>query len=117
MKNFFEGYPSKKDFVTEGINGLFTGFISFPLFLFLMAAFFAVFGTLMMVTKGLIAGLEGSLNKPIELMVWIALIALFSVIPYIVLTDALKKKKTSFIIFYPIGLAISILSFYNLGTF
>jgi hypothetical protein len=122
MKNLFAGYPSKKEFAVEGIRGLFTGFISFPLSLFLFSVFIAVFSALMMVINGLIGTMSYTdtsdpLKKPSEFIVWIAIIFIFSVIPVTVLTDALRKKERSFIIFYPIGLALSILTFFNLGVF
>ena len=120
MKSIFDGYPSKKEFVVEGITGLIWGFVSYIFFIFFVVSIYTVFiGSLVWVyveiTKSMhYADLTSSL--PLKDFFLLGLILLFSTIHFIVLRGALKKKERAFIFFYPLGLAVSILFFYNFGA-
>jgi hypothetical protein len=123
MKSIFDGYPSKKEFVVEGITGLIWGFVSYIFFIFFMVPF------LLLISIPIWAFLEviqimgyadfiTSLEKPVgDCFTWLAPLLFFSMIHFIVLRGALKKKERAFIIFYPLGLAASIFLFYNVGVF
>jgi len=43
MKSIFDGYPSKKEFVVEGITGLIWGFVSFMFFIFFYGPIFIAY--------------------------------------------------------------------------
>jgi hypothetical protein len=121
MKSFFDGYPSKKDFVVEGITGLIWGFVSFIFFIFFVVTLYAMLmGAIVWayveITKYMHYGDMAS-SPPLKELFLLGLILLFSMIHFIVLRGALKKKERAFIIFYPVGLAVSILFFYNIGVF
>jgi hypothetical protein len=123
MKSIYEGYPSKKEFVVEGITGLIWGFVSFFFFIFFMVPFLLLISIPIWAFLEVIqfigyADLITPLEKPAgDCFTRLAPLLFFSMIHFIVLRGALKKKERAFIIFYPIGLAVSILFFYNFGVF
>jgi hypothetical protein len=122
MKSIYEGYPSKKEFVGEGIHGFIWGFASYIFFLFFMVSFLLlisipIWAFLEVIQNMGYADLITPLEKPVgDCFTWLAPLLIFSMIYFIVLRGALKKKERAFIIFYPLGLAASILFFYNFGA-
>jgi hypothetical protein len=120
MKSIFDGYPSKKDFVVEGITGLIWGFVAYIFFIFFVVSIYTMFiGTLVWVYVEITKSMhypDMTSSLPLKELFSLGLILLFSMIHFIVLRGALKKKERAFIIFYPIGLAVSILFSYNFGT-